>query len=343
MKKNKWNFILIGIITIIVLIVVFSTNDIKQLRSTFQKTNPLWLTVGILCMVLYWLLESLVLFLTANSKEHNTLTFRGSIKASMVGQLFNNLTPFASGGQPVQAYYLTKQGLQLGEATSILLVKFIVYQCTLIVYSGVLLVLKLSYFTTHISQLSLLTIVGFTVNFIVVFGLISIGFFPRFTVKITRSIIGLLYKIKLVKNKAETLQKSMNQITEFHEGFSTLRKSHSTLLQTALFTFIQLSLFFSIPYFLCLALGITNAPLLTIIAAGAFVLMISSFIPLPGASGGAEASFSLFFGSFLPNASTVTVALLLWRFITYYLALFLGVLFCKIDPTLEKELEKNNL
>lgn len=343
MKKNKWNFILIGLITTIVLIIVFSTNDIEQLKSIFQQANPLWLTAGILCMVLYWLLESLVLCITANSKRSSKLSLRGCIKTTMVGQLFNNLTPFASGGQPIQAYYLTKQGLQLGEATCILLVKFIVYQCTLIIYSGILLALKLSYFTSHISQLSFLTIVGFTVNFVVVLGLISIGFFPKFTVKVTRGIIKLLHKLRLLKNKEETVQKAMKQITEFHDGFSALRKDHSILIQSALFTTVQLTMFFSIPYFMCLALGITNASLPTIIAAGAFVLMVSSFIPLPGASGGAEASFSLFFGSFFPTASMVTVALLLWRFITYYLALFLGVLFCKTDSSLEEGLEKENL
>lgn len=339
MKKNKWNFIIISFITAIVLFIVFSTQDVGQLLSTFHRANPIWLTTAVLCMILYWLLESIVLYITANGTPESKLRIGGAIKTTMVGQLFNNLTPFASGGQPIQAYYLTKQGFQVGEATCILLVKFIIYQFTLIIYSGILLILKLPFFTSNISHLSFLTIIGFTVNFIVVLALLSIGFFPLFTVKATRMIIKFLHRYKLLKNRQAAIEKTMRQIAEFHTGFTVLRRNHYMLIQSTIYTIIQLTLFFSIPYFISLALNITNTSYPTIIAAGAFVLMITSFIPLPGASGGAEASFSLFFGSFFQNSNTITVALLLWRFITYYLALFVGILFCKTDTSLNEKLK----
>ena len=54
-------------------------------------------------------------------------------------------------------------------------------------------------------------------------------------------------------------------------------------------------------------------------------MMVSAFVPLPGASGGAEGSFLMFFRTFFQD--TITPAILLWRLITYYLNILLGAIF----------------
>lgn len=55
-----------------------------------------------------------------------------------------------------------------------------------------------------------------------------------------------------------------------------------------------------------------------------FLLFVSaSYTPLPGASGAQEGGFLVYFGSVF-TGGTVSVALLVWRFITYYLCLLVG-------------------
>ena len=44
------------------------------------------------------------------------LQIKNSIKVSMIGLLFNNITPFSSGGQPMQAYELTKTGKRVSDS-----------------------------------------------------------------------------------------------------------------------------------------------------------------------------------------------------------------------------------
>jgi uncharacterized membrane protein YbhN (UPF0104 family) len=48
-------------------------------------------------------------------------------------------------------------------------------------------------------------------------------------------------------------------------------------------------------------------------------------IPTPGGSGGAEALFDKFLGEFIPIAGFAIVLALLWRLISYYLYLIIGV------------------
>jgi len=56
----------------------------------------------------------------------------------------------------------------------------------------------------------------------------------------------------------------------------------------------------------------------------AFLLFVSaSYTPLPGASGAQEGGFMVFFGSMFTQG-TIGLALLVWRFFTYYLFLIVG-------------------
>lgn len=60
------------------------------------------------------------------------------------------------------------------------------------------------------------------------------------------------------------------------------------------------------------------------------MLMITSFIPLPGGSGGAEAGFYLFFGMFFPQSGVIAIAILIWRIFTFYMPIVAGVIFSNI-------------
>jgi hypothetical protein len=71
-----------------------------------------------------------------------------------------------------------------------------------------------------------------------------------------------------------------------------------------------------------------------------FLLYITaSFTPLPGASGAQEGGFYLFFKSFFPD-SLIFAALLIWRFVTYYLFIIIGFLAVLADQTFKMRLKR---
>lgn len=335
--KTKWNILMIAIATSIVFGVILLTNDVNQLYHIFIDSKKIWLLLAIFCMAIYCILESGVLYYTANSVR-NKLSFIKAFQTTMVGLLFNNITPFASGGQPAQLYYLTQASFQLGEASSILLMKLIVYQTSLILYSFVLLFVRYSFFRSHVSTLGYLITLGFVVNVLVVSGLLLIGFLPTFTTKLCRGLIHILAKIHIIKNKDASTQKTIHQIQEFHDVFRVLLSQKWILLNSVVITTLQHTAFFFIPFCICMALGIEMISVLSVLAASAFVLLISSFVPLPGASGGAEGSFYLLFGIFLIQPGITAVALILWRLITYYLPIIVGLCFCRIKAANASEI-----
>jgi uncharacterized protein (TIRG00374 family) len=301
----------------------------ENLLKAIKTARLDFLFYAFLCIFAYWVLESIVLKSICHRLSQK-LSFHNCLRTTMVGQLFNCLTPFASGGQPMQAVLLTKNNIPIGEASCILLAKFIVYQTTLTFYSFIVVLLKLKFFMKHVSGFGFLVLIGFFVNIIVVALLIGIGFFPNPTKMFLTKMIGLLHKLRIIKNVSKANHKLEEELEGFYVKFTTLKKDLKSLIVPSLITAIQLTAFFIIPYFVCLSLGVTSASIVDIICAGAFVLMLTSFIPLPGGSGGAEGGFYLFFRMFFPKAALLAIAIILWRVFTFYLPIIVGIMFTKL-------------
>ena len=52
-------------------------------------------------------------------------------------------------------------------------------------------------------------------------------------------------------------------------------------------------------------------------------MLIGSFVPIPGGTGGLEYGFIKFYGFFI-FGSTLSAVMIIWRFITYYFGLIVG-------------------
>ena len=310
------------------LIGAFLTDGPEAIAASLAGADRLWLAAGAGCMLFYWLIESGCLHLAAK-RAFPGQRWHTSVVTSMIGQFFNCVTPFASGGQPVQAYYMARQGMPVGRAGSVLLAKFIVYQTVLALYSAAVLVFEYRNFSENIPGFMGLALLGFVVNFAVVVVLYCVGFFPRITGSFFESCLYILGRLRLVRDPEAAGRRVASEIEAFHGGFTELRREGGLLLRLSGLTAVQLTAFFLVPYCVLRALGLNGMAPQDVIAAAAFILMISSFVPLPGASGGAEGSFLVFFGMFFRGSGSVSVALLLWRLFTFYLPIVVGAVFVR--------------
>lgn len=326
MKSRKIElFICISCGVIVVGFILFS-NDPKTLIRSLHELHPLWLLGSVGCMIGYWLFETLTLHFLLKD-FYGDEPFSDSLIVTMGGQYFSAITPFSTGGQPFQAYYLTKKGRNLGVTVSALMAKFIIYQISLVVLSTVLLIIKWDFFKDAVPNFYWLVIIGYTINILVLAAIIVIGVFKGIADGIYRGLIKLGAKLRIVKNREEALEKAEESLSLFHSTFRGLFHHMPVLLAGLLFSTLQLLCYFSVTFFIYRSFGLSAVSLVTIIAAQGFVLMVSSFVPIPGAGVGAEASFALFFGSFFPEEGQISLAVIIWRFISFYLTIIVGVFF----------------
>lgn len=323
-KSNKLNLIICGIAFIIMLIVLFSEGA-DNIVNALKQLNPLFLIAAIACMAVYWLGEGLGLHLAARSLEPGT-KFRTTMLVTMIGQYFNCITPFASGGQPMQVYTYMKRGMPLGSAMTALLSRFIVYQFTLTLYSVVFLVFRLSMFTDGpLKPLTFLVMVGFIINTFVIVLLFMLAFFRAATTKLAHGIVRLLGKLRIIKDVNDKIEYIDKELDQYYENFLFIKSKPAMILKMFLVTVVQLFVYFSITYVIYIGFDIPHdTDFLTVIACQAFVLMISGFVPLPGAMGAAEGSYAAFFKGIFGDYYT-GVSTFIWRFLTFYLPILIGI------------------
>ncbi len=325
MKKNLFKIILGLIFSIGILTYIILANGFDKLKSQLLTLNPFWITLAILSMAMYWLLEAQVLHSISKSLNAN-ISFRDSFRVTMTGQFFNSITPFATGGQPAQAYQMSQKGIKIGMVGSILTGKFIIYQSVLTLYSFVVLIFKLSFFKARLSNFTHLATIGFIVNTAVIVFLLLISSYTSFANFVLGLFLRVLEKLRIIKNSNKLAEKIEKQIVLFRSSFIIIKNNPWMIFKTSVITIFQLLAFFIIPYFIYRAFGLMGDSLGNMIAAKALVVMITSFIPIPGASGGAEGSFYMFFSMFY-GKKIVRTAVLVWRIITFYFNLLFGGLF----------------
>ena len=77
---------------------------------------------------------------------HNVISHWNTAAKATVDVYKRQVTPFATGGQPMQVYCMSKYGVEPGKGVSALTQKFVVYQSTLVAYSAAALLLNQDFF-----------------------------------------------------------------------------------------------------------------------------------------------------------------------------------------------------
>lgn len=323
MKNAKRNTIIVLLITIVVLFFVLK-DDYKNILNTLIIANKWYILIGIILIICYWALRALCLLFIVRKYKKN-VGFKKMLHQTVITQFFNGITPFSTGGQPMQIYMLNKLGIRVTHATNIIVQDFIMYQLALIVM-GILALFANWYF--HFFDVSNilknLIIIGFLINIIIGLCLILISFSKKFNSFIGKIIIKIAAKTKLVKDGDSLIAKWEDKLSEFHESGKLFKKEKKLFIVCFLCHLVSLLIFYSIPLFIFLSLDSTlSLNWLKTITSSAFVLIIGNFVPIPGGSGGIEYGFISFFGSDV-GSTILLSALIVWRFITYYLGIIVG-------------------
>ncbi|MCL1918273.1 MAG: flippase-like domain-containing protein [Peptococcaceae bacterium] len=324
-KKRSWGKIILAVITLVIMGVVFYAffTDITtpgKLVELLESLQPWWIAAAVAAVFLSWMAEAKILQMFINRLYRHS-SFLYSFRITMIGQLYNAITPFSTGGQPAQFYHLAKDGHDAGDAASVQALRFIIYQITLVTYCLIMLIWRLAFFREHLSGLVWLTLIGFIAHAAVIVGLILFTKSPRLTGAILRKCVAFLRKIRLVR-RDDLVDKIEKQLEVFHDSLNLIDNNLKLKVRAYVLSAVQLTLLFTVPYFIYRSFGLNEAFPPDMLAAMVLANLVYSFVPLPGAAGAAEGSFVLFFNMFFK--SFTVPAMLVWRIITYYFCIIFG-------------------
>lgn len=327
MKKLKSKLNVLVLVAITVLVLYFSLkDDFHNIVNQIMNINVWLLIIAFLMVITYWLLRSKAVSIFTKKFSPKT-TYWSSLQMMVRTQFFNAVTPFATGGQPYQVYHLIKDGISGTVSTSIIIQNFIVYQIAM-VFLGMLAVIcnqVFGIFEGNVLLRNLVTL-GFIINTAVIIVLFIVAFSRKMNKKLIHLGITILTKLKLVKDKEKKLKEWDEYIYNFHKSAQILLENKFDFFLTILCNLVALCVLYSIPYVLLCATGdFTSFSLPIAIMTSAYVMLIGSFVPIPGGSGGLEYGFVSFYGTFITGSKLMAI-MLLWRFVTYYFGMIVGAI-----------------
>ncbi len=331
-KTAILNISLIIIIFLGLFIYMLKVDGMENIIKVLNSVDYRWVIAGLVCLVIHWICESLNLHIPIKKIYHDQ-KFTNSIKVAMIGQLFNNITPFSSGGQPMQAYELNKTGKRVSDSLSAMAIKFIITQTALVISTLVVVVIEFEFFQTLMQNYLWVAMIGFMVNIIAIVIMILVGIKREIIVCIMNPIVRFLGKVHLLKNTEPIIEKLNESIDNFSNQFIIMKSEKRMVIKMFLIAVIQSLVYYSITYMVYRAFGNEGVSFLQIIPTQAFLLLIMTFVPTPGSGLGAEGGFYLLFNSIFQNG-TINMSILFWRIYTFYLPIIIGALF--LIPTKRK-------
>ena len=323
---------------IFLIVYLFAVDGVSSLYLLIRPRYAGMIFLAALCMVVYWLAESTVLYLSMRSSSTH-LSFGSIFRISMIGQYFNTVTPFSTGGQPALAYQLHKKGVSYGSAISGLFFKFLIYQLTLTGYCAVMLFLRFRSFREEQGNFVFLVLAGFAVQVFVSGLLLSAAFFKKTTTAAAVKIIDLLGRLRILKKTEEKKESVRAEIGHFHLQCKDAFRHKKRIVAALAVTLVQLTAYYLIGYILHCCFREDSVNFFMIIASQTFIFLVSSYIPIPGGVGTMEGSFYLFFKMYFPS-SVLSLVIFLWRILTFYLPLLTGLFFL---VTGKKKTDKESL
>lgn len=305
-----------------------SENGLVELSKNFKNLDKGWLIMALLNQALNIAIDAYMTYILVKSSVPS-FKFHNALKTSMVGQFFSAVTPFATGGQPMQVYCMSKYGVEPGKGVSALTQKFVVYQSTLVAYSAAALLLKQDFFDDALSGVMwTFAVFGFLSQAFVILMLLLFSFSRR----LTNAILGFAKNL-LTRFHRQKLYDKLGgferQLESFHDCNKELYKNRRLVVTAYVCTAVQLTAIFIVPYCVYRSFNLSGAPVSDMICSQAFVTMATCFIPLPGAAGASEISFLGFFSMYF-TPETLKSGVLVWRIITYYLVILCTAPFSRL-------------
>lgn len=317
-------FILFNVIALLVVLLLENkSGDMAAGREVMQLLGKNWyFTVLVFAIFILQIGADTIAFYFLTKQVGVKNNFMLSLRVGVLGRYYDKLTPWSTGGQPMQMAYLANQGLDTATACAIPLAKSIIKVFVVgITVIGILSFSRISV-NIYITIAAYLSVGG---GLLVPVFMILLMRHPQWGQSFAKWVIKMLYKMKIVKNYDAQVAKFTIMVDNFLKGMGYLSTHRKMVFVVGLMTLVELFIINATPFFIMKAFGIYNVNYWFIFVLCLYVSYASYFAPSPGAAGVAELSFYTIFATVI-TGNYLFWAILLWRIIIYYLPILAGLI-----------------
>lgn len=319
---------------------VFHGEDLSGLGDVIKECNILWLIPAVPLVLFFIAGESIVIWHMLGCygiyvKERICFLF------SAVGFFFSCVTPSASGGQPMQIYFMKKEDIPVPIATVILLVVTITYKFVLVVVGIGLWLFAGDFLAEYVAEARWVFYLGILLNVGCVAFMCVVVFHPSFAKKTLMLGAKLLERIHILKHKEERLDKLERSMNHYHEAAEFMSSHWGMIARVFAITVVQRFAMFAVTYFVYRAFSLSSMNFFEVMFLQAVISVSVDMLPLPGGMGISEGLFMIIFRNVFGEALLVP-GLVLSRGLGYYSELFLSAAFTMVAGVVFQVRERKN-
>lgn len=312
-KKYFRNLILFILIILLTFYIILKDQSISKIIDVLSSIDLKYILIAIICMCVYLICEAINIGRTLKALGEKS-TFYRNIKYALIGFFFSSVTPAASGGQPMQIYYMNKDKISVANSTLSLLINLTSMQIVTISIAIISLFFNYEYMNSILIGLFVL---GIFLNSTAL-GLLLVSVFSK---RMTKGLINIAIKILeffKIKNIEDKKNKLENELNKYQSSATYIKSNIKVIIKILITTYIQFLIYYSISYWVYRSFGIKEYNILQIISMQSVLFATVSGIPSPGAVGVSEGGFLEIFRN-VYSESILHEAMLLNRGVNFYL------------------------
>lgn len=333
-KKYFRNLILFILIILLTFYIILKDQSISKIIDVLSSIDLKYILIAIICMCVYLICEAINIGRTLKALGEKS-TFYRNIKYALIGFFFSSVTPAASGGQPMQIYYMNKDKISVANSTLSLLINLTSMQIVTISIAIISLFFNYGYMN---SILIGLFIIGIFLN-ATALGLLLVSLFSK---RMTKGLINIAIKLLeffRIKNIEDKKKKLENELSKYQASAKYIKSNKKVILKTLITTYIQFLVYYSISYWVYRSFGLKEYNILQILSMQSVLFATVSGIPSPGAVGVSEGGFLEIFRNVYSD-NILNEAMLLNRGVNFYLFVVISSIIVMLYTVKDKKEEK---
>lgn len=341
-KKKKSKKIYINLLIFILLIIftfslVLKDQDVTEILKISATVKKQYILIAMFAMGVFIACESINIGRILKELGEKS-KFISNVRYTLIGFFFSAITPAASGGQPMEIYYMHKDNISVAHSTLALLMQLCSIQIVTITVGIISAVL---HFEVLKSGLIYLLILGIILNSSALMLLIIAIYSKKLSEGLIKFVVNILkfFRIRNIEKKQEKLEK---ELESYQTSAKYIKEHRILMLKTVLTTTVQMLAYYTVPYWIYLAFGLNNSNIFDILTLQAVLYATVSGIPSPGSVGVSEGGFLGIFRNAFPE-TVISSAMLLSRGVNFYLLILISAIVVVISTFRDRKEEKENV
>ena len=302
---------------------VFRGQDMSEVGDAIRRLSPWALCAAVLTALFFVSAEGMMIwYLLSALSEKSSL--RRCIAYSFIGFFYSGITPSATGGQPMQLYYMSKDKHGLSESSVVLMTVALIYKFVLVVMGTVILLFWHGTLWDYLQEFFPLYLLGLGLNTALVLILLAVMLAPKGIRGVLIRAEKLLVKCRILKASKHRIEKIEKFVGGYQEAVHFLLAHKRKVFNVCLFTLLQRCSVFVLTWIIYRGFALEGADAITVMMLQASVYIAVDMLPVPGAQGITELMYrnifvQIFTGGYLMPSLYVT------RGISFYFVLLVSM------------------